>query len=1335
MTGRFHSFSEIEAAPSVLAGRHPDGPSSSQTSPVLADSARLSSPSGKDTPSSGSGSPYHPRVLTLPPVSQLLQGIGVIELLEQDPRPTFIVDLADPDNFNPGPLQMIFVNASLRAAPVLLDLLSADTTDVGHSSDFSRFKAWVISVVKQNDTTDSSLPSMSYGGISWTCSTLRGRFRLISGNISTLSLTPLSSSRGMSASSVLDQQSERQQIWRGSDTPATDLVAEAGYFGDVAGTCSTIGLSHSRSQSEPRSKSASVFDCRVQDDRGTLAPKMVQGNGQMLTFDWTRVPLDTPDLHPHIRFARSVDWGSTPLGPMEDWPADLRSLTNMIMGNPRPAAIYWGPEFIAIYNEAYAAIAGQKHPRLMGMRYRDSWPEIWQDVEQVFEHAWTSGQATMKHEDRLFVVRNGYLEETFFNWSIVPLIGSDGSVVALYNPTFDDTRRKVNERWMLILHEVGERTSQARCVKSFWAEVKAGLETNAFDIPMALIYSVSEDGEEGSALTDSDGAGHLPQVLLEGSLGVPDGHPAAVPSMNLDTSDEGFAPYMRDSLRRLSHPSVLRREDGTLPKKLVDGLAWRGFGDPCRTVVVFPIHRATQGGKVIGFVVLGVNPRRPYDEDYELFVNILSRQLATSLVSVALFEEEIKRGQMAATLAALDRQELSMQLRLRTQEAVESEYRFTRMAEFAPVGMFIADHQGIINYCNDTWWEISRHPRSAKTVNEWMQSIRDEDRPKVQEVWRRLIEEKSAITHEFRFKSSRQTADGHHVDTWVLMNAYPERDEFGSLKSIFGCITDISQQKWAEDLEKQRREEAVEMKRQQENFIDITSHEMRNPLSAILQCADEISGILTTYQSNRLRYNDYQDRQTTDLEAVLNNCIEAANTISLCANHQKRIVDDILTLSKLDSQLLLVTPVDVQPVVVVGKVLKMFEAELKSHDINGEFQIDQSFADLGVDWYKLDPSRLRQVMINLMTNAIKFTQGRERRSITISLGASKDISESSLSFFPRSRADPTDPTDEPEWGDGDKINLLVSVSDTGPGLEEEEEKMLFQRFAQASPRTHVQYGGSGLGLFICRTLTELQGGQITVTSQKGVGSTFAFYIKTRASRNPSHNAGTMGPAARARSDKFCEKEPRFPRSGQAAKQVQDLNGSSRRENAPGKSIPDDSLNILIVEDNLVNQKVLQRQLRIFGSNTHVANHGGEALEALRHSHYWKRSPDSGIPYDWRDQDQDKSIPLSSMQTRQSEDQSTALCISVILMDLEMPVMDGMTCARKIRELEKEGILSRHIPIIAVTAYARPEQIASAKAAGIDDVISKPFRIPELLPKIEELVAKYQTSSPASSRVT
>jgi signal transduction histidine kinase len=223
-----------------------------------------------------------------------------------------------------------------------------------------------------------------------------------------------------------------------------------------------------------------------------------------------------------------------------------------------------------------------------------------------------------------------------------------------------------------------------------------------------------------------------------------------------------------------------------------------------------------------------------------------------------------------------------------------------------------------------------------------MDSIKDEDREGVETIWDALVNKKAAVTYEFRFKTPWQARNGSRGDTWVLMSAYPERDGDGRLKSVFGSITNISQQKWAEDFQKRRMEEAIELKRQQENFIDMTSwvplirwsfcgvnntsHEMRNPLSAILQCSDEISSSLTEFQTLS------EEAQSGEkLSDVLESSIDAAQTSALCAQHQvrvsvddetfanpgvkqKRIVDDILTLSKLDSALLVVTPVAVQPV-------------------------------------------------------------------------------------------------------------------------------------------------------------------------------------------------------------------------------------------------------------------------------------------------------------------------------------------------------------------------------------------------------------------------------------
>ncbi len=132
---------------------------------------------------------------------------------------------------------------------------------------------------------------------------------------------------------------------------------------------------------------------------------------------------------------------------------------------------------------------------------------------------------------------------------------------------------------------------------------------------------------------------------------------------------------------------------------------------------------------------------------------------------------------------------------------------------------------------------------------------------------------------------------------------------------------------------------------------------------------------------------------------------------------------------------------------------------MDTNDIAIEFKLDQSYFDLSIDWVKLDPSRLLQVLINLTTNDIKFTNGQEKRTIIVRVGASKERSSHNsdyeVSYFPsRSNRKDLDMNDK-EWGTGEEVYLHFAVQDTGRGLDPNEKNILFQRFSQASPRTHV----------------------------------------------------------------------------------------------------------------------------------------------------------------------------------------------------------------------------------------------------------------------------------------
>lgn len=487
---------------------------------------------------------------------------------------------------------------------------------------------------------------------------------------------------------------------------------------------------------------------------------------------------------------------------------------------------------------------------------------------------------------------------------------------------------------------------------------------------------------------------------------------------------------------------------------------------------------------------------------------------------------------------------------------------------------------------------------------------------------------------------------------------------------------------------------------------------MRNPLSAIIQCADWICN---------LSEFDAGTNNVTVPREVIDSYADAAQTILLCAQHQKRIVDDILTLSKLDSDLLFITPIEVQPLMVIQHAVRMFDGELQKCDVELRVRVEDSYKELAVDWVTLDPSRLLQVFINLITNAIKFTQTEEKRSIQVFLGASTQRPESQtgglqyLGARPRAGSvrhhssekvphhEKEDVISNSHEKDDEWVYITVAVQDTGRGLGEDEKNRLFKRFSQANVRTHVQYGGNGLGLFISRRLTELQGGQIGVESERGVGSTFAFYVHARrcVAPEPSRTSTPVDFSAQTRlippsALERISNDPGLPRS------EDEMKGKGVVEKRPR--------HVLIVEDNIVNQKVLCKQLKSAGCIVSVANHGLEALAFIETSTFWSansRGPNSSTT----------SLPSTSS----SGVGGAGIKLDVILMDLEMPVMDGLTCVKKIRDLQKEGRIRGHLPVIAVTANARSEQIANAREEGMDSVVTKPFRIPELMRWMEGLL--------------
>jgi PAS domain S-box-containing protein len=609
--------------------------------------------------------------------------------------------------------------------------------------------------------------------------------------------------------------------------------------------------------------------------------------------------------------------------------------------------------------------------------------------------------------------------------------------------------------------------SRAKSVKQYWKRLLEGLDENVWDVPFALLYSVGESEDHDNSSISSGSTISAKSCHLEGTIAVPADHPAAPHQLDLKRSLEGFIPSFREAMRT-REPTLLNVRDGTLPSTLLDRIKWRGFGEPCREAVIFPL-RPTNGDQVLAFLLIGMNPRRPYDDSYKSFIQLLNRALATSLASILLFEDEVRRSQDAAEAALIEQEKLSQALALQTN-------RLSRMTELSPLGMFLVTPEGVMREANDRFYEMTGLQKDDIEPMIWMEFLEESSRSVMEHGWAQLVEDRVPWSGEIQLssKAPRTAGSEEYMDKWVLFSAAPEFATDSSLRSILGSITDITDLKWAEGLQERRLAESIEEKRQQNEFIDITSHEMRNPLSAILQCADDI-------------YSALDEQATLGLppsQGTVENCIDAAKTISLCVQHQKNIVDDILTISKLDSNLLLITPTVARPIEVLQNSVKMIDSELQAKDIQLVFQVDDTYEELGIDWVSMDPNRVRQVLINLLTNAIKFTAESDHRMITVAVGASRQIPTSPIvpgfQLVPASKRRNDDVTDTEDWGTGEELFIHFRVQDTGVGLTRDEKQTLFARFKQATPRTHAQYGGSGLGLFICKNLCELHGGSIGV---------------------------------------------------------------------------------------------------------------------------------------------------------------------------------------------------------------------------------------------------------------
>jgi len=382
-------------------------------------------------------------------------------------------------------------------------------------------------------------------------------------------------------------------------------------------------------------------------------------------------------------------------------------------------------------------------------------------------------------------------------------------------------------------------------------------------------------------------------------------------------------------------------------------------------------------------------------------------------------------------------------------------------------------------------------------------------------------------------------------------------------------------------------------------FIANMSHEIRTPLNGVI-------GMINLAMESASE----KDRK------------ECLSTACNSAEYLLAVINEILDFSKIEAGKLVIEFADLDLHKLVSEALSMFKLQADRKGIELALKIDPSVPSL----VRGDSVRVRQIIINLLGNALKFTQAG---SVTLSAEAS-----------------PEDP-----------LLITFGVQDTGIGIPPDKQELIFEAFSQADASTTRRFGGTGLGLTICTRLVTAMSGKIWVESEPGHGSTFYFTLPFLAAQKDAiplpqspRNTATIAPEI-----------PAAPLS------------STRQETTPERA-----LDILLVEDNPVNQIVGRRLLEKAGHTVTLASNGREAV-----------------------------------------DRSQGHLFDCVLMDLQMPEMDGLEATALIRDRDRRQDM--HTTIIALTAHALPEHEESCRAAGMDGYLTKPINKEKLLEQLNRLV--------------
>jgi signal transduction histidine kinase/CheY-like chemotaxis protein len=325
---------------------------------------------------------------------------------------------------------------------------------------------------------------------------------------------------------------------------------------------------------------------------------------------------------------RAFDWASSPVGAVEAWPQSLRTALNILLDSRYPMYIAWGPEFVQFYNDGYRPILGAtKHPAALGRSTRETFAEIWDFIGPMFEEVMHSGRPTYLEDQLLPLDRNGYVEECYFTFCYSALRTESGEIGGVFVTCSENTERVLGERHLRTLRDLGATSTTARDIRAAVARAARVLDENPADIPFSLIYLAESGGE----------------ARLAAQTGLEAGHPAAPATISLIDPARSAWPIAAGA-RELMVVRDLERSFGTISSRV-----WPEHVEAAATV---PIRHSTEHDTPDALLVVGLNPRRAFDDDYRDFVGLVAGQIGAAMTAARAYEEEHRRAQ---ALAELDR--------------------------------------------------------------------------------------------------------------------------------------------------------------------------------------------------------------------------------------------------------------------------------------------------------------------------------------------------------------------------------------------------------------------------------------------------------------------------------------------------------------------------------------------------------------------------------------------------------------------------------------------------------------------------------------------------------